>query len=101
VYEAYKKAPNALKRQYLGLFWEQFLVQDKEIVKAVPTRMIRVLQQQREVILGSKWRASPTLIITMQDVSYVRAIRERLLAIQALQNGTSPADNHRSLQQAI
>jgi hypothetical protein len=40
---SYQKAPVALKRQYLGLFWERFLVEDREIVKAVPSRLIRDL----------------------------------------------------------
>jgi hypothetical protein len=87
IYWAYQKAPVALKRQYLGLFWEQFLVEDKEIVEAVPSRLIRDLQQANDVILGSKGRACPTLIITLQDAPYIRAIRERLVAIEALRKG--------------
>ena len=87
VYQAYKNAPVALKRQYLGLFWETFHVEDKEIVNAVPSRLIRDLQQQNDVILSSNGRASPTLIITLQDAPYMRAVRERLLAIEALKKG--------------
>ena len=39
--EAYRKAPVALKREYLGLFWDRFVVKDREIVKAIPTELIR------------------------------------------------------------
>jgi hypothetical protein len=53
VYRAYQKAPAALKRQYLGLFWEKFLVEDKEIVEAVPSRLIRDLQRENEVIIST------------------------------------------------
>ena len=93
IYQTYKKAPDALKRLYLGIFWEQFLVQDKEIVKAVPTELIRVLQQEREVLLSSKKRASPPLIRTLQNVPYLKSLRERLLTIEALQSGLT----HKSL----
>lgn len=85
VYEAYKKAPAALRRQYLGLFWEEFLVEDKEIVRAVPSRLIRDLQQQRDVILSSSRRASPSLIITLQDTAYMKTVRDSLEAIKSLQ----------------
>src|SRR6185295_8603245 len=53
VHGAYQKAPAALKRQYLGLFWKRFLVQDREIVEAIPSRIIRDLQEQQAVILSS------------------------------------------------
>jgi DNA invertase Pin-like site-specific DNA recombinase len=101
VYEAYKNAPDALKRQYLGLFWEQFRVQDREVVEAVPSRLIRDLQREREVILSSNWRASPTLIITLQDSSYIKALRERLLAIKAFQTAKSPVGDHHDQRQAV
>jgi len=44
IYETYKTAPFWLKRQYLGLFWDKFLVQDKQIQQAVPTDLILRLQ---------------------------------------------------------
>lgn len=85
VYRAYQKAPVALKRQYLGLFWERFLVEDKEIVKAVPSRLIRDLQEQHKVILSSKGRACPPLNITLLDAAYLKSLRENIAAIKALQ----------------
>jgi DNA invertase Pin-like site-specific DNA recombinase len=97
VYEAYKEAPAALKRHYLGLFWAQFLVQDREIVDAVPSRLIGLLQQQHDVILSSKWRASPTLVITLQDVAYMKTVRERLEAIGALKPGEKTSVSPRLL----
>lgn len=83
IHNTYKNAPHALKRQYLGLFWDRFLVQDRRIVKAVPTELIRLLQQDREVILSTNWRASPTLNITLHDFTYLKALREKLQAIKA------------------
>jgi DNA invertase Pin-like site-specific DNA recombinase len=49
IYKTYQTAPYELKRQYLGLFWERFLVQDKRIVKAVPTKLIQTLLQERHI----------------------------------------------------
>lgn len=43
-YQAYKKAKDPLKRQYLSLFWEKFVVDEREIVEAVPTRLFKALQ---------------------------------------------------------
>ena len=53
IYQAYKTAPPELKRQYLGLFWDKFLVQDKKIIKAIPTELIQALQQDKQVIISS------------------------------------------------
>jgi DNA invertase Pin-like site-specific DNA recombinase/uncharacterized Zn finger protein (UPF0148 family) len=55
IYKAYKTAPYELKRQYLGLFWDKFLVQDKKIVEAVPTKIIRSLAKKRDVIISHDW----------------------------------------------
>jgi hypothetical protein len=74
-----------LKRQYLGLFWEAFHVEDKEIVKAVPSQLIRELQQESLVRLSAKRRASPPLNLTLRDPAYLKSIREKLLTIKALQ----------------
>ena len=40
IYETYKKAHYELKRHFLGLFWEKFLIQDKRIVQAIPNKLI-------------------------------------------------------------
>lgn len=83
VYGAYQKAPVALKRQYLGLFWERFVVQDREIVEAIPSRIIRDLQEQQTVILSSIRCAYPTVNITMPDAAYLKEVREQIDAIKA------------------
>lgn len=85
LYETYKKAPSVLKRHYLGLFWEQFLVEEREIVKAIPSEIIRTLCDEGEVILKTNWRASPTLIRTLQDAIYVKKLREQVAAIRAFE----------------
>lgn len=55
IYSAYKKAPYELKRQLLGLFWEKFFVQDRRIVRAIPTSLVRILLEERQVIIRSNW----------------------------------------------
>ena len=55
IYETYKTAPFWLKRQYLGLFWDKFLVQDKQIQQAVPTEFILKLQQESKVLIRKDW----------------------------------------------
>jgi site-specific DNA recombinase len=84
IYAAYKKAPDALKRQYLGLFWDRFLVQDRKIVKAIPTDLIRILQEEKEVIITSNWLPSPPLIITLADNGYLATLKERVAEIGVL-----------------
>jgi len=55
IHSAYKKAPYELKRQLLGLFWERFFVQDRKIIRAIPTRLVRILLKERQVIIRSNW----------------------------------------------
>ncbi len=50
-----KTAPNALKRQYLELFWDKFLVRDKQIKQTVPTNLILRLQQESKVLIRKGW----------------------------------------------
>jgi len=47
IYGAYKKAPYELKRLYLSLFWNKFLVKNKKIIKAEPTELIKVFLKER------------------------------------------------------
>jgi len=55
IYKTYKTAPPLLKRQYLGLFWDRFLVQDRKIVRSIPTKLIQVLQKEKKVIISPNW----------------------------------------------
>jgi site-specific DNA recombinase len=55
VYQAYKAAPYELKRHYLELFWDKFLIQDKKIVQAIPTMLIKTLMKEKSVIISSDW----------------------------------------------
>ena len=100
VYEEYQKAPDALKRHYLGLFWDRFVVQDREIVRAIPSQLMRTLQEEQataitfdaklrrgaqedeEVIRTSNWLRSSPLIITMQNQAYLTEIAAKVEAIQ-------------------
>lgn len=49
---AYQKARAALKRHYLGIFWERFLVQDRRIVEAIPTKLVQNLQRLQSVVIN-------------------------------------------------
>ncbi|MEN6520057.1 MAG: recombinase family protein [Armatimonadota bacterium] len=81
IYKAYLKAPQELKRQYLALFWDKFLIQDKKIVKAIPTDLVLALQQEQKVIISIDWFPSPALTITIEDRKYMKAIRKKLQEI--------------------
>ena len=52
VYKTYVKAPDELKRLYLGLFWDKFEAAEKKIVKAEPAKFIKALMDARLVILN-------------------------------------------------
>lgn len=85
IYQAYKTAPYELKRQYLGLFWDRFLVQDKRIVRAISTKLIQVLQKENLVIIRGNWRGSSPLIITITDWPYMATLKEKLSQIRKTQ----------------
>lgn len=55
IHGAYTKAPNSIKRLYLGLFWDGFWIKDKIIVKAKPTQLIENLIKEKRVITTSNW----------------------------------------------
>jgi site-specific DNA recombinase len=85
IYRTYQTAPYELKRQYLGLFWERFLVQDRMIVKAVPTKLITALLKEQKVIIESNWLPTPTAIIPiLEDYGYIASLREQLRLIKQL-----------------
>ncbi|MFH0806574.1 MAG: recombinase family protein [Candidatus Brennerbacteria bacterium] len=53
--EGYKSANYELKRAYLGLFWDRFLVQDRQIVKALPSRLMQDLLKSKKVMVRGNW----------------------------------------------
>jgi hypothetical protein len=82
IHRAYKKAPYQLKRQLLGLFWDKFFVQDKKIVRAVPTTLVQILLKERQVIIRGNWLPSPKLIITIQDGPYMSILKAKLAEVR-------------------
>jgi len=92
IYKTYKKAPYELKRQYLGLFWDKFLVQDKKIVKVIPTKLIQALLETEKVIISSNWLPSSAGIITLlEDVDYLSTLKEKLNIIKEMRKvGSCP-----------
>jgi DNA invertase Pin-like site-specific DNA recombinase len=87
IYQTYKMAPYELKRRFLGLFWEKFLVQDRKIVKAVPNKLIQILIEHKQVIISNKWCPSPKLIITLQDWQYMEMLKEKVMEIKHMLAG--------------
>ena len=83
IYEAYRKAPEALKRQYLGLFWDRFVVKDREMVQAIPGELIRALQKEEAVLTDPNWLPSPPLTRTLADKRYVAELAAKVRAIIA------------------
>lgn len=81
IYQAYTKAPYELKRRYLALFWDKFLVQDKKIVEAIPTDLIKALQGEKLVILKTDWCPSPALTRTLENHRYMKELKEKLETI--------------------
>ncbi|MCA9730921.1 MAG: recombinase family protein [Deferribacteres bacterium] len=87
IYKAYKDAPYDLKRQYLGLFWEKFLIQDKEIVEAIPTKYVAALLEKKQVIIRGVKSTLPldniTLENLLEDWEYFAELREKFNALMA------------------
>jgi len=87
IYKAYKTAPYELKRHYLGLFWDKFLVQDKKIVKAIPTKLVQVLSKEEKVIIRGVRGPHPTGIITLlKDYKYLYSLEAKMDLIKEFKN---------------
>ena len=52
---AYQKAPHELKRQYLCLFFDKILVENKRIVKVLLTPLVQNLIRKQKVRLRGRW----------------------------------------------
>lgn len=87
IYQGYKHAPYALKRQYLNIFWDRFLVQNKKIVAAIPTELVAALLREEKVRLRTDWRPSPLLIRTLMNVEYMGRLKEKLEGLSAILAG--------------
>jgi DNA invertase Pin-like site-specific DNA recombinase len=98
VYRSYKTAPYELKRHFLALFWEKFLVQDKKIVCAIPTKLIQMLCENRQVIIKDQLSSSPKLVLTLLDSDYLLSLREKLDEIKRLQKTLVTAESTRIIE---
>ena len=86
IFHTYKTAPYELQRQYLGLFWDKFLVQNKKIVKAVPSKLFSAFCKDQKVRIRGKMSPSSTVIRTLlNDVEYISVLNEKLNLIKELQ----------------
>jgi DNA invertase Pin-like site-specific DNA recombinase len=93
--KAYQQATPELKRYYLNIFWEKFLIQDKKIVEAIPTKAVSLLLKKQKVIISTNLSRSPTVIITfkklLKDWEYLADLKEKLNALKAYQRSARPA----------
>jgi hypothetical protein len=55
-YEAYTKAPDEMKRLFLGLYWDRFEVGDKKIQTVLPTPIIRSLMYAENLVFTDKYK---------------------------------------------
>lgn len=92
IYKAYKTAPYELKRHYLGLFWDKFLVQDKKIVEAIPTKLVQVLLKEEKVIIrGVRGQYPKDIITLLEDVNYMITLSEKIDLINKMRRtNTNP-----------
>ncbi len=83
IYEGYKDASYELKRNYLGLFWDKFMIQDKKIVKSYPSLLTQCLLEENKVMLRPNLLRSPLTIITLlNDQKYISYLKEKLKVIR-------------------
>lgn len=53
MYETYKTAPYSLKKQYLNLFWDRFIIENKKVVKSIPAPLFQDLLDSQLAILNA------------------------------------------------
>jgi site-specific DNA recombinase len=92
IHRAYLKAPYALKRQYLLIFWERIEAQDGLIVRAIPTKALQSLYTDSDlspdiVITNSNWGGLSQMVLTelLRDGDYWRLMAERLLKLEEIE----------------
>lgn len=49
IHGAYREAPPVLKRKYIAIFWDQIIIKNKTIEKAVPTRLFQALLNRKSI----------------------------------------------------
>lgn len=76
--KTYREASYEMKRKYLALFWREIYVQDRRIVKAVPTELIHSLQREKKVLIRNDWQPGPVLSGTLQNWKYMAELKKRL-----------------------
>lgn len=91
IYGAYKEADYTLKRQYLALFWDRLVVQDRQIIAAVPARVIRQLQSVEGVGIRTNWDPQPTLIPILEDAAYMAEVKDLLEQIHKSSRSSADA----------
>jgi hypothetical protein len=57
--QTYEKAPTDLKRLYLGLFWDQFKAEDKFIVEATKSPIVRGLEATGALMWNETQKPDP------------------------------------------
>ena len=74
-YEAYMKAPDEMKRLFLGLYWERFEITDKKAVTVIPSPIIRALMQAEGLIFTEKYKESQMpRIVTDMEVEFTPVV---------------------------
>lgn len=57
IYNSYKYSSPDGKRNYLNFFWEKFIVEDKNIIQAIPTEPYKLLQSIQKPLLKGEFVA--------------------------------------------
>lgn len=83
-YEAYNKAPDEMKRLFLGLYWERFEVTDKQVVTVIPSPIIRALMQAEGLIFTEKYKeCQKPRIVTDMAVEFTPVVAGKSKALVA------------------
>ncbi len=61
IYQSYQKADQHIKRQYLGLFWDRFYLQDGVIIKTCPTLLFEELTKLEQIFYKSQKTKNPQI----------------------------------------
>lgn len=82
VYNAYRNASYEEKRKYLALFWEKFLIEDKRIIKAMPTSLLAAMLHDKKVIVSGNLCPTPKLLITLRNRQIFHTVQNLVREIQ-------------------